>query len=74
MLMIGVIPLPALTKSSRSGRGSGRTKVPSTAAEADDVARARASRTRYGETLPASTSFGVIAISPSGRPGSVVSE
>ena len=30
MLMIGVIPLPALTKSSLPGTGSGRTKVPST--------------------------------------------
>ena len=30
MLMIGVIPLPALTKSSFGGSGSGRPKVPST--------------------------------------------
>ncbi len=30
MLMIGVMPLPALTKSSLPGAGSGRTKVPST--------------------------------------------
>jgi hypothetical protein len=30
MLMIGVIPLPALTKSVFSGGGSGMQKVPST--------------------------------------------
>ena len=30
MLMIGVIPLPALTKSSFSGSASGSTKSPST--------------------------------------------
>ena len=30
MLMIGVMPLPALMKSSFSGSGSGSTKVPST--------------------------------------------
>jgi hypothetical protein len=34
----------------------------------------RAWCTRKGETFPASTSFGVIPISPSGRPGSVVNE
>ncbi len=30
MLMIGVMPLPALMKSSLSGSGSGSAKVPST--------------------------------------------
>ena len=30
MLMIGVMPLPALMNSSFSGSGSGRTKSPST--------------------------------------------
>ncbi len=30
MLAIGVMPLPALMKSSFSGTGSGSTKVPST--------------------------------------------
>ena len=66
MLMIGVMPLPALTNSSRSGSGSGSTNVALHAAEADDRARAAPRGTRYGETLPLSTSFGVIAMQPSG--------
>ena len=74
MLMIGVMPLPALMNSSFSGSGSGSTNVALDAAEADDRARACASRTRYGETLPSSTSLGVIEMKPSGRPGSEVSE
>jgi hypothetical protein len=31
-------------------------------------------RLTYGETLPSSTSFGVIEMKPSGRPGSEVIE
>ena len=74
MLMIGVMPLPALMNSSCSGSGSGSMKVALDAAEADDRARPAPARTRYGETLPSSTSLGVMLMQPSGRPGSEVSE
>ena len=40
MLMIGVMPLPALMNSSLSGSGSGSRNSPSTPAERDDRARA----------------------------------
>jgi hypothetical protein len=73
MLMIGVIPLPALMNSSLSGRSRGSTKAPSTPPRRT-IDPGRASRTRWGDTFPASTSFGVMAIHPSGRPGSEVSE
>ena len=39
MLMIGVMPLPALMNSSRAGSGSGSTKVALDAAEPDDRPR-----------------------------------
>ena len=39
MLMIGVMPLPALMKSSFSGGGSGSDEVALDAAEADHGAR-----------------------------------
>ena len=73
MLMIGVIPLPALMKSSFSGSGSGSTKSPSTPPRRT-IAPGCAWRTRYGVTLPSSTSFGVMQMQPSARPGSEVSE
>ena len=73
MLMIGVMPLPALMKSSRSGSGSGSVNVPSTS-PSRTIVPGCAWRTSYGVTLPSSTSLGVMLISPSGRPGSEVSE
>ena len=73
MLMIGVIPLPALMNSSFGGSGSGSTKSPSTP-PSDTIAPGRPWRTRYGDTTPLSTSFGVIETQPSGRSGSEVSE
>ena len=71
--MIGVMPLPALTNRKRSGSGSGRTKPPSTPPRRT-IAPGFASRLRNGQTLPASTSLGVMLMQPSGRPGSEVSE
>ena len=73
MLMIGVMPLPALMNSSRSGSGSGSTNVPSTPPRRT-IAPGRTRENRNGETLPPSTSLGVIAMQPSRRPGSEVSE
>ncbi len=73
MLMIGVMPLPALMKSSFCGGGSGRTKAPSTPPRRT-MSPGRAARTKYGETLPASTNFGVMPMQPSARLGSEVSE
>ena len=68
MLMIGVIPLPALMNSSRRGSGSGSTKVPSTPPSRTIVPGFTRLK-RNGETLPDSTSFGVIAMHPSRAPG-----
>ena len=73
MLMIGVMPLPALMNSSFGGSGSGRVKVPSTPPSRTMIPGC-ACRTRYGVTLPVSTSLGVIEMKPSGRPGSEVIE
>jgi hypothetical protein len=73
MLMIGVTPLPALMKSCFSGRGSGSVNVPSTSLRRT-IVPGLASRTSHGVTVPSSTSFGVMLIRPSGRPGSDVSE
>ena len=73
MLMIGVTPLPALMNSNRPGRGSGSWNVPSTSLRRTMVP-GWASRTSQGVTTPSSTSLGVMLISPSGRPGSEVSE
>ena len=64
MVMIGVMPLPALMNSSFAGSGSGRVKAPSTP-PSRTMTPGRATRTRYGETLPDSTSFGVMLIKPS---------
>ena len=71
--MIGVMPLPALTNSSRSGSGSGSTNVPSTPPKRT-IVPGRTPPHRNGETLPAGTSLGVIAMRPSARSGSEVSE
>ena len=73
MLMIGVIPLPALMNSRRGGSGSGSTKPPSTPPRRT-IVPGRARVHRNGDTLPAGTSFGVIAMQPSGRRGWEVSE
>ena len=73
MLMIGVTPLPALMNSSFSGSGSGSTKPPSTPPRRT-IAPGFAWRIRYGETVPSSTSFGVMQMQPSERLGSEVSE
>ena len=73
MLMIGVMPLPALMKRSERGGGSGSVKSPSTP-PSRTIVPGRATRTRYGDTLPVLSSFGVIEMNPSGRPGSEVSE
>ena len=59
MLMIGVIPLPALMKRSRSGISSGSTNVPSTP-PSRTIVPGCASRTTYGVTAPDSRSFGVM--------------
>ena len=73
MLMIGVMPLPALTNRSFSGSACGSTNVPSTPPRRT-IDPGRAARTRCDETLPASTSLGVMLMHPSGRSGSDVSE
>ncbi len=73
MLMMGVIPLPALMNRSLSGSGSGNTKSPSTP-PSETIMPGRPWRTRYGDTTPASTSLGVIEIQPSRRSGSEVKE
>ena len=73
MLMIGVMPLPALMNSILVGNGSGSVKAPSTP-PSRTMTPGLAVRTKYGETLPASTSFGVMLMQPSGRPGSEVIE
>ncbi len=73
MLMTGVMPLPALMNSSFSGSGLGSLNVPSTP-PSRTIAPGLASRTKNGETLPSSTSLGVMLMQPSGRPGSDVSE
>ena len=73
MLMIGVIPLPTLTNRSFSGSLRGNTKAPSTPPRRT-IDPDRAVRTRCDETLPASTSLGVMLIHPSARSGSDVSE
>ena len=73
MLMIGVMPLPALMNSICSGSGSGSTKVPSTP-PSRTISPGLACRTKYGETFPSSTSFGVMLMQPSARSGSEVSE
>ena len=67
MLMIGVIPLPALMNRSLSGRSSGRVKSPSTP-PSETIVPGRPRRTRYGETLPSSTFLTVIEIRPSVAP------
>ncbi len=73
MLMIGVMPLPALMNSSRSGSGSGSTNSPSTP-PSETIVPVRPRRTRYGETLPSSTFLTVMEMRPSLRSGSDVSE
>ena len=73
MLMIGVIPLPALMNSSRRGNGSGSVNVPSTP-PSRTIVPGRTRSHRNGETRPDSTSLGVIEMHPSARPGSEVSE
>ncbi len=73
MLMIGVMPLPALMNSSLRGSGSGSVKVPSTPPRRT-IVPGLARPNRNGETLPPSTSFGVIAMQPSARCGLEVSE
>jgi hypothetical protein len=73
MLMIGVMPLPALSSSSRSGTRSGSTNEPSTPPRRTTIP-GRARLHRNGETLPSATSLGVMAMQPSARPGSDVSE
>ena len=74
MLMIGVMPLPALMNSSIAASGSGSVKSPSTPPRRTIVPGC-ASRTRNGDDLPLGRrASGVMQISPSGRPGSEVSE
>ena len=59
MLMIGVIPLPALMKRIFSGTGSGITNEPSTP-PSRTIVPGVAFLTKCGETLPSGTSFGVM--------------
>jgi hypothetical protein len=67
------MPLPALMNSSLPGRGSGSVNAPSTS-PSRTTTPGLAVRTKYGETFPDSTSFGVMLMHPSGRPGSEVIE
>ncbi len=62
MLMIGVIPLPALMNSIFAGSGSGRVNTPSTSPRRT-MSPGSSLRTRYGETTPFSTSLGVTLMS-----------
>ena len=71
MLMIGVMPLPALMKRSFSGAGSGSVNDALDVGELDDRRPGRHCLTEYGETAPSSTSLGVIEIMPSSRSGSL---
>jgi len=71
--MIGVMPLPALMNNSLAGSGSGSVNVPSTPPNLT-IVPGRTPENRNGETLPPSTSFGVIEMQPSARSGSEVSE
>ena len=73
MLMIGVMPLPALMNRIFSGTGSGSRKSPSTPPR-PTIAPCGPLRTRYGETTPSSTFLTVIEMQPSSRLGSEVSE
>ena len=73
MLMIGVTPLPALTKSSRCGGESERTKSPSTSLSVT-IVPGPASLARNGETVPSATVLTVMLRLPSSRSGSEVSE
>ena len=73
MLMIGVMPLPALMNSSFSGTGSGSTNWPSTPPRKTS-APGLSLRLMYGVTAPSSTSLGVTEMKPCGCWGSEVSE
>ena len=73
MLMIGVIPLPALMKIAFSGSGSGRQNVPSTSPR-KTIEPGSACRVKYGDIFPVGTCLTVIETSPSGWLGSDVSE
>ena len=73
MLMIGVMPLPAVMKRSRGGTRSGRVNTPSTPPRRT-MSPGFASPVSHGETFPESTSFGVIVMHPSGRSASEVRE
>ena len=73
MLMIGVMPLPALMNSILAGSGSGSVKTPSTSPSRTSSPGWIFS-TRYGDTTPLSTFFGVTLIRPSSGCGSEVSE
>jgi len=66
-------PLPDKLLFITAGSGSGSLKVPSTS-ERRTIVPGRAWRTSQGVTTPSSTSLGVMLMSPSGRPGSDVSE
>ena len=71
MLITGVMPLPAVISSRRPGGCAGSTKPPSTP-PSRTIVPGRARVHRYGETVPDSTSFGVIAMQPSGLWGTEV--
>ena len=68
MLMIGVMPLPALTKRSFSGSGSGSVKSPSTPPRLT-MLPGLPRFTRHGDTTPSSTCFTVMLMKPSGAIG-----
>ena len=73
MLMIGVMPLPALMNSILAGSGSGSVNWPSTSPRRTSSPGWILS-TRYGETTPLSTFLGVTLTSPSSGCGSEVNE
>ena len=73
MLMIGVIPLPALMKTILSGIGLGRVNSPSTSLRRT-MSPVLIVPTRYGYTVPDGTSLGLTLTRPSTGSGSEVSE
>ena len=73
MLMMGVMPLPALMNRIFSGTGSGSRKSPSTPPSPTRLPMGPLGH-QDGETLPSSTRLTVIEMQPSSRLGSEVSE
>ncbi len=71
MPMTGVMPLPAVRKSTLAGAGVGRVKSPVAWSSMTSVPGAVA-RTRWVETLPSGIALVVIATHPAGMPAAAV--